>query len=95
MSSDQNQNDIRKLLLENNRLLKENNVILVRMQRSARIARIFRIIWLLILIVVPLLIYYFVLAPLIDSLESIPYTNGRLFDVPIDELQMFLENFSQ
>ena len=84
---------LEQLLEDNNRLLRENNTILARMQRNARLAFMFRLIWIVILISVPIILYFYFLAPLIESLESIPTMEGGQFNFQIDELQELLNYF--
>ncbi len=60
--------EIKELLLENQRLLKENNELLLGMRRSARWAFAFRVLWFAMILGAPIALYYLLLEPNIDSL---------------------------
>jgi hypothetical protein len=62
--------DIKRLLTENQRLLEENNEMLRSMRRGARWALAFRIIWIAVLLGAPVALYYFVLEPNISSFQN-------------------------
>ncbi len=61
---------IKNLLLENQRLLIENNQLLKKMHRSSIIGTIFRVIWFFILLGVPIYIYFNYIQPNWDNLKA-------------------------
>ncbi len=66
----QNNEEMKRLLLENNRLLMENNEILRKMRRGTLISAGFKIIYLLIFFAVPVYVYYTYLQPNIAQLHG-------------------------
>lgn len=58
---------IERLLQENQRLIRENNKMLKKMRRDAVIGHIMKVIWVLILIGVPVMLYYYFLAPYVQQ----------------------------
>lgn len=64
------QEQIKDVLLENKRLLSENNDLLRRMNRMQRYALWFRVIWFLVIIGAPFIVYYWVLEPYFTNLGS-------------------------
>lgn len=60
---------LKALLVENQRLLRENNTLLRKMRRSARWAFAFRMLWFAMLLGVPVALYYFLLEPNLQTLE--------------------------
>lgn len=62
--------EIKELLLKNQELLKDNNVLLHKMHRSAMWATAFRVVWFAIIIGVPVGIYYFVLEPNVANMRD-------------------------
>lgn len=71
---------LRDLLLENQRLLTENNLLLRKMQRAAWWGFWLRIISFLVLIGAPFVLYYWLLQPYFESL-------GSSFQVFVDGMQ--------
>lgn len=63
-------NEIKALLLENQRLLEENNLLLQKIRRDAKISLILRVVWFAVLIGLPLALYYFVLEPNAGTLRD-------------------------
>jgi hypothetical protein len=70
MPPDNSNYEIKKLILENQRLLVENNLLLRKMRRSAIITSIFRTIWFLILIGGPIAFYYYYVAPNLEAISG-------------------------
>jgi hypothetical protein len=62
--------DIKTLLAENQRLLKENHRLLVKMEREARIGLIIRVVWFTVLIGAPIALYYLFLEPNVATLTE-------------------------
>jgi hypothetical protein len=61
---------LRKLMIENQRLLAENNQLLKKMNRRSILSFWFRIVWTLVLIGVPFVLYFYVIEPYFTSLGS-------------------------
>ncbi|MBP6881792.1 MAG: hypothetical protein KBC35_04160 [Candidatus Pacebacteria bacterium] len=61
---------LRELILENQRLLSENNQLLKKMNRRSVIGFWLRLAWTMILIGLPFVLYYYVLEPYFTSLGS-------------------------
>ena len=61
---------IRQLLLENQRLLTENNQLLKKVHRNAVWTFWIRIIWICMIIGLPFVVYYFVVEPYFEALGS-------------------------
>jgi uncharacterized membrane protein (DUF106 family) len=61
---------IKELLIENKRLLTENNQLLKKMYKTALWSFIFRIFWFFVLIGAPFLVYYYLVEPYFTSLGS-------------------------
>jgi len=61
---------LQELILENQRLLSENNQLLRKMHRSSVLSFWLRIISILIFIGAPLVLYYYVVEPYFDSMGS-------------------------
>ena len=61
---------MQELLLENQRLMIENNQLLKKIRRMAVISFWSRLIWTLVLIGAPFVLYYFVIEPYFNSLGS-------------------------
>ncbi len=61
---------IKKLLLENQRLLEDNNKLLHKMRRSAQIGLIFRIIWFVIIFAAPFYFYITYIQPNFEALQE-------------------------
>lgn len=78
MPPDINHEELKKLLVENQRLLIENNQLLNKMRRSAVISTIFRVIWFVIVLGLPVYAYFNYIQPnwenikqKVDSLEQV------------------------
>ena len=64
------QEQIRKLVLENQRLLTENNKLLKKLHRNAVISFWIRLLWILIIVGAPFVFYYYIIEPYFTSLGS-------------------------
>lgn len=58
-----------EILKINNRLLLENNELLHKMRRNAIIAFWFKLLWVAVLVGGPLILYWYFLGPLLESLS--------------------------
>ena len=70
MQFDEDNNEIKALLRENQRLLVENNQLLRQMRKGTIIATIFRLIWFVIVIFIPLYIYFYYIAPNWENIKQ-------------------------
>ena len=61
---------MQRLLLENQKLLAENNELLKKLQRNARVTMWVRIIWFLFIIGIPFVLYFYIIQPYFDALGS-------------------------
>ena len=61
---------IQRLLLENQKLMAENNEILKKLKRNSAISLWMKIIWFLFIIGLPFVIYFYVVQPYFDALGS-------------------------
>lgn len=75
-----------KILLENQRLLKENNQLIHSMRRAAKRAFWFRVIWTAVIILVPILFYFLVAKPYVDAITSLRNDSTEVF---MDQLNSF------
>ena len=82
--TEQNEPDqIQELLLENQRLLTENNQLLKKMYRAAVISFWFRVVWAAILIGIPFVLYFYVIEPYFNVLgTSFETFQNSLQEVP-------------
>jgi hypothetical protein len=64
------QQQLRQLVLENQRLLTENNQLLKMMNRRSIIGIWLRVVWAAFLIGLPFVLYFYVLEPYFDTLGS-------------------------
>lgn len=62
--------EIEELVLENQKLLAENNKLLKKIQRSNTWAFWLRIAWIAILLGLPVVVYYYIIAPYYESLGT-------------------------
>ena len=75
--------DIEDMVIENQKLLAENNKLLKKINRSNTWAFWLRILWIAILLGAPVLVYYYVIAPYYASLESaFQFFGVQLPDIP-------------
>lgn len=88
--------EIERLLRENNRLIEENNILLKKMRRSAIIGSIFKLIWVALLVFGPLFLYWYFIQPMVSTL---PFVSGGVTDQNVfnqlQELQNLLQNLPQ
>lgn len=70
MTPDNNHEEIKRLLVENQRLLLENNQMLHKMHKTALVSSILRFVWFLIVLGVPIYIYFAYVAPNWDNLKA-------------------------
>ncbi len=83
----------RVILQENNRLVEENNSLLRKMRRNAIIGFWVKLIWIIIIIGGPLLIYWYVLQPI---LESLPFgDSGSSFEAQMQQFQDLFDAYQQ
>ena len=84
MPPEKNEHDtVHELILENQRLLTENNQLLKKLKRDSIWAFWFRIAGFLILLGVPVFVYYYVIEPYFTSVGEAFETFGETFqDVP-------------
>ncbi len=68
MNPDSGHEEIKKLLVENQRLLLENNQMLHKMRRSAFLGTIFKIVWFLFVLGVPVYLYFSYIKPNMGNL---------------------------
>jgi hypothetical protein len=69
MQPDNNHEEIKRLLVENQRLLTDNNNLLHKMRRDALLGSFFKIIWFIIIIGGPVYIYFNYIQPNMDTLK--------------------------
>jgi hypothetical protein len=75
--------DIEEMVIENQRLLAENNKLLRKIQRANTWAFWLRAVWLAIILGAPFLIYYYIVAPYYQSLDSaFQFFGVELPDIP-------------
>ena len=71
MNLDKNEREVlHELMLENQRLLTENNLLLKKIRKSAMLSFWLKIIWIFVIIGAPLVLYYYVVEPYFTSLGS-------------------------
>ncbi len=61
---------MQELIEENQRLLKENNLLLTKIRRNMVFSMWFRIFWFLFIIGLPFVLYFYVIQPYFDALGS-------------------------
>lgn len=82
MPPESQQSEIKSLILENQRLLAENNALLKKMHRSAVRHFWFNIAWIVIFLGLPLIAFYKLVMPFYDSFEAPQGTlEGQLKDL--------------
>lgn len=82
-------------LEENKNLLQQNNQILRKMHRSAIIGFWFRIVWVLVLLGLPFLIYWYILQPLLETLPFGESSTGWGLEIPFEQLQQYVDQLPQ
>ncbi len=70
MEPNNNHEEIKNLLVENQRLLIENNQLLRKMRKSAIIGFVFRIIYLVIFMGVPIFVYFNYIEPNLATIKT-------------------------
>jgi len=68
MESNQNDSDLREIVLENQRLLAEINERLKKQERKQRRDFWFKVVWIFVLFVAPMILFYWYLMPMYSSL---------------------------
>lgn len=61
---------MREIMLENQRLLKENNRLLQKVHRNAVLSFWLRVLWFVIIIGLPFILYYYVIEPYFEAFGS-------------------------
>ncbi len=90
MNPESHHDEIKALVLENQRLLSENNVLLKKMHRSAVRHFWLNIAWIVIFLGLPLLAFYKLVMPFYSSFEASGNSlQGQLNE--LNELRGFLE----
>ncbi len=90
MNPESHHDEIKALVLENQRLLSENNVLLKKMHRSAVRHFWLNIVWIVIFLGLPLLAFYKLVMPFYSSFEASGNSlQGQLNE--LNELRGFLE----
>jgi hypothetical protein len=95
MEEQTSREQIATLLTENNRLLTENNKMLKTMRRNAQIGFIFRIVWIAVLIGMPLVLYYYVIAPMLATLPFGGTSTTGGYAAQLEQLQELLRQLPQ
>jgi uncharacterized membrane protein len=76
--------ELKGLLLETLKISRENNKMLRAMRRDATIGRILSVVWFLIILIGPVVLYFYFLQPYIDQVlstyESVGAQGGQLID---------------
>ena len=62
--------DIKALILENQRLLGENNKLLKKLHRNARFSLILTLLWYAVIIGLPFIVYFYVIQPYFAAFGS-------------------------
>ncbi len=71
MESNGEHAELKALILENQRLLAENNELLKKMHRSARRHFWLNMAYIFVFLGLPVIVYYYFLAPYLETFESI------------------------
>lgn len=75
--------EIEEMVLENSKILAENNKLLKKLNRSNTVAFWLRIFWIAIILGVPFLLYYYIVAPYYQSLdEAFKFFGVELPNIP-------------
>ncbi len=93
MNPDNSHDEIKKLLVENQRLLLENNQLLHKMRRSAVIGSVFRFIWFLIIIGAPVYLYFSYIQPNMDTIRE-KYQNFEQMTADNEAFKKFYDSVS-
>ena len=90
MDSDDEQ---RRLLLETLKLTRENNEMLRKMRRSAMYRSILSFVWILIILILPLILYFSYLAPLVEQASAVYESigNGNSEGFSLDGIKELLQ----
>ncbi len=70
MNPNTDHSELKELILENQKLLAENNMLLKKMHRSAVRHFWFNIAYIFVFLGLPVIIYYYFLAPYLETFES-------------------------
>lgn len=62
--------DMEKMILENQKILAENNKLLRKLQRGARWAFWLRLVWLAVFLGLPFIAYFYILAPYYEAIQE-------------------------
>ena len=90
MSPESQQQDIREIILENQKLLIENNALLKKMHKSAVRHLWFNIAWIVLFFVLPLIALYKIAVPFYSSYSTSPESVQGQFN-QLNELRGLLE----
>lgn len=77
--------DIEEMVLENKKLLSENNALLKKIHRSNTWAFWLRIVWIAIILGLPFITYYYIVSPYYESLG----TAFKFFGVELPNINKF------
>lgn len=91
MNPSNEHNELKELILENHRLLAENNELLQKMQRSAARHFWLNVAWIIFLLGAPALLLYKFLLPMYDSIGLTPSSVNQQLE-EMKELRSFLQN---
>ena len=85
------QDELKELVLENKRLLAENNQLLKKLHRSATRHFWFNIAWIILFLGLPLIAFYKIAMPMYESLGTSPASFSEQLN-SIKEIQSLLES---
>ncbi len=90
MNPESQHQEIKEIILENQKLLIENNVLLKKMHKSAVRHLWFNIAWIVLFFVLPLIALYKIAVPFYSSYSTSPEGTQGQFD-QLNELRSLLE----
>jgi hypothetical protein len=85
--------ELKAILLENQRLLTENNVILKKLHRDHVRGLWFKAAWVVFILIAPMIVLYYYLLPFYSSLYSVtdsPAAGGKMQD--LNEMSKLLQS---
>ena len=82
MQNDPEMQQLRSLLAHNTELIEENNSLLKKLYRNSVVGFWFRLLWYVVLLGVPLAIYYYVLQPYLHELG----TSYQTFNASVQQI---------